>query len=155
MLPTAFFALFASLLMKQSTPFNSSHPLPAATFNEIAYSSSPPPPSSRVRLDRRDNPWSVYLCEGKNWTQPCHYIRGSQGECFTMYEEYQGKIQSFGPDRNQTCTLYDQVNCAAETEEGRWMSWNLEWPGNRTMRSGVVKTFWSWRCVAEGTKSIP
>jgi hypothetical protein len=156
MLAAAFSALLASLIAHpSSTSSNLTVPLPAVSYNEIAYPSNPILHRRNLQLHRRDNPWSVYLCEAQNWTQPCHYVRGTQGECFTMFEQYQGRIQSFGPDRNQMCTLYDRLNCAAEAEEGEWRSWDAAWPGNRTMRGAVVEDFWSWRCIAEGTRSVP
>jgi hypothetical protein len=105
---------------------------------------------------KRDNPWSVYLCTIANWSEPssCIYNRGKQGECINLDLSSLNTIRGFGPDRNQTCRLYNPPDCAQDADD--FESLDLRWPGDSDLRNnGWAYKLMSWRCVAPGTEPVP
>jgi len=47
----------------------------------------------------------AYMCTGPNWTGNCFYAEHVIGSCW-IWEWTWEWVDSFGPDRDLTCTLY-------------------------------------------------
>ncbi|KAF2418501.1 hypothetical protein EJ08DRAFT_739112 [Tothia fuscella] len=174
MLPTALLFLLATLFIK-SHPATAPEILPpygTPSFDPnpptLAYPYSPNTTNPHHPLykrlfptlppvHKRDNPWSVFLCLNPEFKSPCYYLRGKQGECYTVSREFRGNITSFGPDRNQSCRMYDKEDCAMETPEEVGFDFiDTGYPGMGRLREvGWARSFVSWRCVALGTESVP
>ncbi|KAJ7839948.1 hypothetical protein B0H14DRAFT_2587696 [Mycena olivaceomarginata] len=65
----------------------------------------------RDTLQKRDA-GNVYLCTAANWKQYCVYITNAgPNECVNLVSDLNDLVSSFGPDPNQSCTMFAAADC--------------------------------------------
>ncbi|KAF7334938.1 hypothetical protein MVEN_02243500 [Mycena venus] len=105
---------FAASVSRQTFPPSNTKTIDATSYKAIAngtLSLAELYGQPHGALRKRDA-GNVFLCVAANWQSYCVYITDAgPNECVNLASDLNDQVSSFGPDPNQSCTMFAAADC--------------------------------------------